>query len=185
MRDGRAAGQSDAGTAQGQLGQIASAAGIPGLATLPVIFTADWDVATGEVGACLAYLDGAHSRLGVCAWDPARRRTSVYGGYRAVSSALNGGKAGYAMQTYAWSTWTGGPVPANAAVVDRVAGRNLPGRFLFDRRAQIRQGVLGSVATADVDWDESVAADFGQWPRPPGAAVPDAPAAGQLLLLGD
>ena len=144
MHDGRGAGQADAATAQAQLAGIARYTGDAGIAGQPVIFAADWDVATGEVPGVLAYLDGAHSQLGNCGWNPKQRRTSIYGGYRIVAAAFNAGKAGYGMQTFAWSTYYGGTVPRNASVVDRVAGKGLPGRFLFDTRAQIRQGTGGT-----------------------------------------
>jgi peptidoglycan hydrolase-like protein with peptidoglycan-binding domain len=76
-----------------------------------------------------------------------KARTGVYGGYHVVRRALDGKHAAYAWQTRAWS---GGQ---------------------WDSRAQLRQGATTSLGGASVDWDESRAADFGQWPRP--AANPD------------
>lgn len=75
-----------------------------------------------------------------------RARTGIYGGYYPVKRALDAGKATWAWQTSAWS---GGQ---------------------WDSRAHIRQHGSVSVGGVTVDFDEAMAADFGQWPRPAAAA---------------
>jgi hypothetical protein len=62
-------------------------------------------------------------------------RTGVYGGYYIVDELFNQGLVTYAWQTYAWS---GGQ---------------------WDSRAQLRQTLDGS----EIDQDEAVASDYGQW----------------------
>lgn len=109
-----------------------------GMPGVPIYFGCDWDAATGEQAAINAYLDGAASVIG-------RNRVGIYGGYYPVKRALDAGKAAYAWQTYAWS---GTPT-------------------LWDNRAQLRQVQNGvTVGGADCDRDVSMAADYGQWPRP-------------------
>jgi len=71
-----------------------------------------------------------------------KARVGLYGGYYVVKRALDGKHCVFAWQTRAWS---GGQ---------------------WDNRAQLRQGVTTSLGGASVDWDESRAADYGQWPRP-------------------
>lgn len=71
-----------------------------------------------------------------------KSRVGVYGGYYVVKRAFDGKHCAYGWQTRAWS---GGQ---------------------WDSRAQLRQGETTSLGGASVDWDESRAADFGQWPRP-------------------
>ncbi len=70
------------------------------------------------------------------------KRTGIYGGYYPVRRALDAGKATWAWQTLAWS---GGQ---------------------WDSRAHIRQYLGVTVGGVACDLDESVKADFGQWPRP-------------------
>jgi hypothetical protein len=79
-------------------------------------------------------------------------RTGIYGGFYVVERVLNARKASFACQTRAWS---GGQ---------------------WDARANIRQGVGASVGGASVDVDDSMTADFGQWPRPASAPTPPPPA---------
>lgn len=69
-------------------------------------------------------------------------RTGIYGGYYPVKRALDGGHAAWAWQALAWS---GGQ---------------------WDPRASIRQHLGVTVGGASCDADESMTADFGQWPRP-------------------
>lgn len=57
-------------------------------------------------------------------------------------------------------------LPAHAVLVSHVAGRTLPGTFLYDNRAGLRQGLIGTLDGASVDFDESALADFCQHPRP-------------------
>ena len=113
-----------------------------GMAGLPVYFACDFDSTEGQQTAINAYLDGAASVIG-------RARVGIYGGYWPVKRALDAGKAEYAWQTYAWS---GGQ---------------------WDSRAQLRQVQNGvTIGGADCDRDTSMAADFGQFPRP-AAPAPD------------
>lgn len=63
-------------------------------------------------------------------------------------------------------------LPAHAVLVTHVAGRALPGTFLYDNRAGLRQGLIGNLGGAQVDFDEAVLADFGQWPRPKAPTQP-------------
>lgn len=60
----------------------------------------------------------------------------------------------------------GAALPPHAVLVSSVAGRNLPGTFLFDDRAGLRQGPQGSLGGVTVDFDQTVRDDFCQWPRP-------------------
>jgi len=78
-----------------------------------------------------------------------RDRTGLYGGFWPVSRAFDAGKCRYGWQTIAWS---GGQ---------------------WDHRAHIRQGLSFSLGGASVDHDQAIYADFGQWPRPKVAPLPD------------
>jgi hypothetical protein len=74
-------------------------------------------------------------------------KVGVYGGYYAVSRAMDAGLAEMAWQTVAWS---GGQV--------------------YNRAVLLQSGTLMLGNNADVDLLLHGAADFGQWPRPaPGA----------------
>jgi hypothetical protein len=53
-----------------------------------------------------------------------------------------------------------------------VSGRSLPGNFLFDDRAGLRQGLIGSFSGASVDHDEAVLTDYCQHPRPSSGPKP-------------
>lgn len=82
-------------------------------------------------------------------------RTGIYGGYYPVKRALDGGHAAWAWQTLAWS---GGQ---------------------WDPRANIRQHLGVTVGGASCDSNDSMTADFGQWPRPavtPPVTPPPSPA---------
>ena len=111
-----------------------------GLYGIPLYFSADWDVQSSEQADVHAYLDGVASVIG-------RARTGIYGGYPAVSKALNAGKATWAWQCFAWSG-----TPTN-----------------WDARAQLRQVKIDYArCSGTIDDDEAWASDFGQWPRPGG-----------------
>lgn len=71
-----------------------------------------------------------------------KARTGIYGGFYPVKRALDGGHASWAWQTLAWS---GGQ---------------------WDPRANIRQHLGVTVGGASCDSNDSMTADFGQWPRP-------------------
>ena len=78
-------------------------------------------------------------------------RAGIYGGYYVVRRTLDAGKAAFSCQTRAWS---GGQ---------------------WDHRANIRQGPSVTVGGASCDADESLTADYGQWPRPREAPVTTQP----------
>jgi MYXO-CTERM domain-containing protein len=79
-------------------------------------------------------------------------RTGVYGGYYVVNELFNSGLVTFGWQTYAWS---GGA---------------------WDSRAQLRQTQNGADGD-QIDIDNGVAADFGQWgPNAPSGAAPYAAA---------
>src|SRR3569833_3043963 len=99
----------------------------------PVYFAVDWDASSGQQSAINSYLDGAASVLG-------RDQVGIYGGYGPVKRALDGGRAKWGWQTYAWSG----------------------GRWVS--RAQLQQYSNGhTVGGVDCDYDRSKAVDFGQW----------------------
>lgn len=124
---GRAAGIADAQAAQ----QQATAAGMP--SGRPIYFAVDFDAQPGQMPSVMAYLDGTASVLGAA-------RVGVYGGYRTVRTALDGGHARWAWQTAAWS---GGQ---------------------WDPRAVLRQpATTVRIGGVDCDHDTATAADYGQW----------------------
>jgi hypothetical protein len=84
---GRAAGASDARTAQWAVTTV----GLP--ATLPIYFAVDFDADPGQVAP---YFQGIRN---VLPFD----RTGVYGGYRVVSALAGGGVVKWVWQTVAWS----------------------------------------------------------------------------------
>lgn len=87
---GKAAGQTDAKSAQKQ----AAACGMP--AGRPIYFAVDFDATPAQQTQINAYLDGAAAVLG-------RSRVGIYGGFYPVKRALDAGKATWAWQTRAWS----------------------------------------------------------------------------------
>lgn len=113
-----------------------------GLAGIPVYYSCDFDPGSSDWGAVDAYLDGTISVTGLS-------RNGMYGGKPSITREFDRGKIKWGWQTYAWS---GSPTQ-------------------WDSRAQLRQtynDVL--VCGGKIDWDESKASDFGQWPRPSGGA---------------
>lgn len=66
----------------------------------------------------------------------------------------------------------GAGLPAHAVLVNEVAGRGLPGTFLFDDRVGLRQGMQGSLGGVSVDFDQTMLDDFCQWPRPTSPTPP-------------
>jgi len=136
--EGRGAGIADARAAQAQ-------ANACGLAGWPIYLAIDFDIPDyapnssdprAKLGPCGDYLDGAMSVLG-------RGRMGVYGGFYAVSRALDCGLATYAWQTMAWS---GGQVDSRINLLQR----------------------LGTVTVDGVECDvnEARKSDFGQQDRP-------------------
>lgn len=77
-----------------------------------------------------------------------KSRTGVYGGYDTLARCRAMGTASYFWQALAWNR-----------------GRTFEGRHLY-------QSGQGTVNGGEVDFNESYAADFGQWPREE-ASVPD------------
>lgn len=125
-----------------------------GMAGIPIYFAVDWDSTAAEQTAINAYFDGVASVIG-------RARTGIYGGYWPVKRAFDAGKATFGWQTYAWSG-----SPTN-----------------WDARAQLQQYQNAAhLAGIEVDFDRSMAADFGQWPRPNAAPVKPEDL---VLALGD
>jgi Rv2525c-like, glycoside hydrolase-like domain len=115
-----------------------------GLAGIPVHYSCDQEtsvLSSADLGKIDAYLDGAISVTGLA-------RNGMYGDYNILRRQFDRGKIKFGWQTYAWS---GGK---------------------WESRAQLRQ-VQNNVSVCGglIDWDESTAADFGQWPRP-GSATP-------------
>lgn len=107
-----------------------------GLRGIPVYFAVDFDATSSYLVPIGNYFKGAASVLG-------HDRVGVYGGIRAVAHILDQGICKWAWQTYAWS---GGQ---------------------WDHRAHLQQYENGKhVARVSVDYDRSMTADFGQWPRP-------------------
>jgi hypothetical protein len=125
-----------------------------GMTGAVAFLAADWDASQADQAAVNAALDGCASVIG-------RARTGIYGGFWPVSRALTAGKASFAVQTYAWSTYEGGALPAHA-IKWEVGGHT----YLADPRAQIRQGQIINIGGASCDSLTAYAADYGQWPRP-------------------
>lgn len=112
----------------------------------PIYFAVDFDATSGQQRTIDAYLSGAASVIG-------KSRVGVYGGYYVVRRCLDYGTAVWAWQTYAWS------------------GGN------WDSRAHIQQYRNGvKFDGADVDYNRSTKADFGQWKvgETPNMALSDA-----------
>jgi hypothetical protein len=117
----------------------------------PIYFSVDFDATPGQQAAIDSYFDGVASVLGV-------DRVGAYGGYYVIQRLLDHSKIRWGWQTYAWS---GGQ---------------------WDARAQLRQIQNGvTVAGADCDIDQAMAADFGQWG--PNTAAPGSPAEGSQAFL--
>jgi hypothetical protein len=107
-----------------------------GMTGIPLYFACDFDATEAEQPLIDAYMDGVISIIG-------KARAGMYAGYYPLKRAWDAGKLSWGWQTYAWS---GG---------------------LWDPRAQLRQVQNGvTVCGTPADWDESMTADFGQWPRP-------------------
>lgn len=99
----------------------------------PIYFAVDFDQQTSDNAAVGAYFQGCRSVIGA-------HRVGVYGGYRTINWAANGGYAAWFWQTYAWSggSWS---------------GRN--------NIEQYKNGV--TVCGGTVDLCRSRTADYGQW----------------------
>ena len=117
-----------------------------GAGAIPLYFApCDYDVPEGDQGMINAYLNGASSVIGM-------GRTGFYGGYWPLKRAFDGHHMSWGWQTYAWS---GGNV---------------------DHRAHILQYQNAArMGPAEVDYDHSLKADFGAWPRPAAGKPQPAP----------
>lgn len=120
----RATAGATAGTADGAAAAVAARA--LGLDGWPIYFAVDFDIPDyapastdplAKLGPVGAYFQGVRSAL-------ALPRIGVYGGYWAVSRALNAGLAALAWQTAAWS---GGNVDTRAALFQNLAGVTVGG----------------------------------------------------------
>jgi Domain of unknown function (DUF1906) len=109
-----------------------------GLVGIPIHFACDDDVTgytSSQLGIIDDYCKGAASVVGM-------PRMGAYGAYAFIKRQFDGGRITFGWQTYAWS---GGK---------------------WDGRAQLRQVDNDvSVCGGNIDWDQSMAPDFGQWPR--------------------
>ena len=110
-----------------------------GLQGIPIHYACDQDtsvLSSSDISKIDSYLDGTISVTGI-------ERNGMYGDYNIIKRQFERGKISYGWQTYVWS-----------------------GGKWYDR-AQLRQ-VQNDVYVCGgtIDWDESRAEDFGQWPRP-------------------
>lgn len=151
MRQGRSAGVADAQ----HFDAVTKALGMDGAV---MISCADWDAAPGEQGLINAYQDGVISVLG-------HDRTGIYGSYYVVKRTMDAGKAAWAVQCAAWSSFPATYDPPPGAVKVRLGTYDYR---LFDKRAKVRQylGLVIGGVPCDRLWAEP--GDFGQWPRPSG-----------------
>ena len=126
--DGFKAGASDAHSAR----QQTAAVGLPNCA---VYFAVDFDMSPAQEAAVKAYFQGVASVLG-------KKKSGVYGGYKAVSVVQGSGIVKYGWQTFAWSY-----------------GKWFP-------KAQLRQVKNAQLLCGvSCDYDNAVVRDFGQSPR--------------------
>ncbi len=99
----------------------------------PIYFSIDWEMPSSQQSALNAYFDGVASVIGLA-------QTGAYGGYYQLQRLFGAGKIAWGWQTYAWSYGN------------------------WDPRAQLRQIQNGVyVGGAEVDKDQAMASDFGQW----------------------
>lgn len=98
-----------------------------------IYFSVDFDAQDSDIHAVAAYIDGATATIG---YD----RVGVYGGYRVIANMAATNRCKYFWQTYAWS-----------------GGR-------WHGAAQLRQIQNDvTIGGAQVDIDQSMAADIGSW----------------------
>ena len=142
----QAKGESDAGAAEYELGQIAAATVRQDLDLAPIFFAADEVHEPDEPG----YLRGVSKVIG-------KARCGIYGGYGSVRQAFDLGLVSYGWQTYAWSTgiWD------DRALLRQVAN----GIKVGPADCDLDEAAYWSSAKVLTAND-----DYGQWPRP---AAPD------------
>ncbi len=123
-KEGRAAGQADARTAQDELVRL----GLP--AGMPIYFAVDYDAPESDQGAIDEYLRG-------CADTITSDRVGVYAGYWVVKRCAENRTARWLWQTYAWSG--GNWYPGNHLEQYR-NGQELNGAVDFNRSKQDNYG---------------------------------------------
>lgn len=123
-KEGRAAGNADAKTAQAAL----LAVGLP--ANLPIYFAVDYDAPESDQGVIDEYLRGAAEVIGA-------DRVGVYGGYWIVKRCFENKTAAWLWQTYAWS---GGNVHPENHLYQYRNGQNLNGAVDFTRALKDNYG---------------------------------------------
>jgi Domain of unknown function (DUF1906)/Putative peptidoglycan binding domain len=129
MALGRGQGVSDAAEAKTQAEAL-------GMGNAPIYFSADFDANDAEISACVAYMEGVVSVIGLA-------RAGVYGDQQVTTACKDAGVC-----TFTWGTpaWGGDPAGWHVNI------------YQYENDAQI-----GGVA---VDLDAGYGTDWGQWPRP-------------------
>lgn len=107
---GASRGMVDARSARAQ----ANALGAPG--SIPIYYSADFDVTSSQIATVLDYLHGAADAEG------SKSLVGVYGGYAVVKAAIDAGFLGW--QTYAWS---GGQWDPRAVIRQTHNGQDIGG----------------------------------------------------------
>jgi LysM repeat protein len=123
-KEGRAAGNTDAKTAQAAL----QAVGLP--ANMPIYFAVDYDAPESDQGAIDEYLRGAAEVVGA-------DRVGVYGGYWIIKRCHENGTAKWLWQTYAWS---GGNVHPENHLYQYRNGQDINGAVDFTRAMKDNYG---------------------------------------------
>lgn len=126
-------------------------------ASLPIYYAVDFDATAAQMASVLDYLHGAADAEG------SKARVGVYGSFAVVEAAAGAGFS-FGWQTYAWS---GGQWSSHATI----------------RQTHNDQQVGG----ADVDLDEAMVSDYGQWSASSGGTPtsPVPPAASSRPTLSD
>lgn len=129
MASGRGQGVSDAAEAKTQAEAL-------GMGNAPIYFSADFDADPSQIQACIAYMEGVVSVIGL-------DRAGVYGDQQVTTACKNADVC-----TFTWGTpaWAGDPAGWKVNI------------YQYENDAQI-----GGV---DVDLDAGYGTDWGQWPRP-------------------
>jgi len=123
-KEGRAAGQSDAKTAQAAL----VALGLP--SGMPIYFAVDYDAPEGDQGVIDEYLRGCADVIGL-------DRVGVYAGYWVIKRCKENNTAKWLWQTYAWS---GGNVHPDIHLYQYRNGQDLNGAVDFCRALKDNYG---------------------------------------------
>lgn len=123
-KEGRAAGQAVAKTAQAELVRL----GLP--SGMPIYFAVDYDAPEGDQGAIDEYLRGCADAIGA-------DRVGVYAGYWIIKRCYENKTAKWLWQTYAWS---GGNVHPAIHLYQYRNGQELNGAVDFNRSLQDNYG---------------------------------------------